>query len=85
MAVQLQQAISLRIQELVRENGMTLNQLAERSGLSASSITRTVKVDSSVSNTTTGTILKICSGLGIPFKTFWESSLFDDIEVTAEE
>lgn len=83
--MQLQQAISRRIVELVKENGMTLNQLAERSGLSASSITRTVKADSSVSNTTTGTILKICSGLEISFKTFWESSLFDDIEVTAEE
>lgn len=84
MAVQLQQAISLRIQELVKENGMTLNQLAERSGLSASSITRTVKANSSVSNTTTGTVLKMCSGLGIPFKAFWESPLFDDIDTVDE-
>ena len=68
--MQLQQAISLRIMELVHENGITLNQLAERSGLSASSITRTVKTNSSVSNTTTGTVLKMCSGLGIPFKAF---------------
>ena len=75
--MQLQQAISLRIMELVHENGITLNQLAERSGLSASSITRTVKANSSVSNTTTGTVLKMCSGLGIPFKVFWESPLFD--------
>lgn len=82
--MQLQQAISRRIVELVKENGMTLNQLAERSGLSASSITRTVKADSSVSNTTTGTILKICSGLGIPFKAFWESPLFDDIDTIDE-
>lgn len=82
--MQLQQAISLRIQELVKENGMTLNQLAERSGLSASSITRTVKADSSVSNTTTGTVLKMCSGLGIPFKAFWESPLFDDIDTVDE-
>lgn len=82
--MQLQQAISLRIQELVKENGMTLNQLAERSGLSASSITRTVKADSSVSNTTTGTVLKMCSGLGIPFKAFWESPLFDDIDTIDE-
>lgn len=84
MAVQLQQAISLRIMELVRENGITLNQLAERSGLSASSITRTVKANSSVSNTTTGTVLKMCSGLGIPFKVFWESPLFDDIDTIDE-
>ena len=84
MAVQLQQAISLRIMELVRENGITLNQLAERSGLSASSITRTVKTNSSVSNTTTGTVLKMCSGLGIPFKVFWESPLFDDIDTIDE-
>ena len=82
--MQLQQAISRRIVELVKENGMTLNQLAERSGLSASSITRTVKADSSVSNTTTGTVLKMCSGLGIPFKAFWESPLFDDIDTIDE-
>lgn len=84
MAVQLQQAISLRIMELVHENGITLNQLAERSGLSASSITRTVKTNSNVSNTTTGTVLKMCSGLGIPFKAFWESPLFDDIDTVDE-
>ncbi len=82
--MQLQQAISLRIMELVRENGITLNQLAERSGLSASSITRTVKTNSNVSNTTTGTVLKMCSGLGIPFKAFWESPLFDDIDTIDE-
>lgn len=82
--MQLQQAISLRIMELVHENGITLNQLAERSGLSASSITRTVKANSSVSNTTTETVLKMCSGLGIPFKAFWESPLFDDIDTVDE-
>lgn len=82
--MQLQQAISLRIMELVHESGITLNQLAERSGLSASSITRTVKANSSVSNTTTGTVLKMCSGLGIPFKAFWESPLFDDIDTVDE-
>ena len=82
--MQLQQAISLRIMELVHENGITLNQLAERSGLSASSITRTVKANSSVSNTTSGTVLKMCSGLGIPFKAFWESPLFDDIDTIDE-
>ena len=82
--MQLQQAISLRIMELVHENDITLNQLAERSGLSASSITRTVKANSNVSNTTTGTVLKMCSGLGIPFKAFWESPLFDDIDTIDE-
>ena len=82
--MQLQQAISLRIMELVHENGITLNQLAERSGLSASSITRTVKANSSVNNTKTGTILKMCSGLGISFKDFWESSLFDEIDTVDE-
>ena len=82
--MKLQEAISLRIMELVHENGITLNQLAERSGLSASSITRTVKTNSNVSNTTTGTVLKMCSGLGIPFKAFWESPLFDDIDTIDE-
>ncbi len=79
--MQLQQAISLRILELVKENGMTLNQLAERSGLSASSITRTVKNKNRVSNTSTATIFKICVGLNMSLLEFWNSPLFEELEI----
>lgn len=79
--MQLQQAISLRILELAKETGMTLNQLAERSGLSASSITRTVKNKNRVNNTSTATIFKICVGLNISLLDFWKSPLFENLEI----
>lgn len=77
----LQRAISLRICELVEEKHITFNQLAERSGLCASSISRTVTPYEHIHNTSTATILKICLGLGISFKEFWDSPLFDDLDI----
>lgn len=81
----LQDAISLRILELAKENHLTLNQLAERSGLSASSITRTVHHNNRVGNTSTATIYKICVGLNIRLVDFWASPLFDDLETEEEK
>ncbi len=76
--MKLQQAIALRISELARQQGWTLNRLAERSGISSSTLNRTVKSYATVKNTTTDTIQKLCYGLGISFREFWNSPLFDD-------
>ena len=83
--MKLQQAISLRISELAQENNLTLNQLAERAGLSASSITRTVHAHNRVSNTSTATIHKICVGLNISLLDFWSSPLFENLEIEDEK
>lgn len=83
--MRLQQAISLRILELAKENNLTLNQLAERAGLSASSITRTVHAHNRVSNTSTATIFKICTGLNISLVDFWNNPFFEDLEIEDEK
>ena len=81
----LQEAIRLRILELAAERKWTVNKLAERSGIAPSSLKRTVKPYARVQNTSTATIQKICYGLEIPFKEFWNSKLFDDSNLEYEE
>ncbi len=83
--MKLQQAIALRIVELIRERNWTLNHLAERSGIASSTLNRTVKSYATVKNTSTDTVLKLCYGMGISFREFWESPLFDQIEYDPEE
>lgn len=36
-------------------------------------------------NTSTEIVARICVGLGIPFKTFWDSPLFDNIETRQQK
>lgn len=76
----LQTAIQLRILELIKERKWSVNKLAERSGIAPSSLKRTVKPYATIKNTSTETIQKICYGLEIPFKEFWNSELFDDLD-----
>ncbi|MCI2046215.1 MAG: helix-turn-helix transcriptional regulator [Faecalibacterium sp.] len=78
--MRLQKAIQTRILQLCQERKWSVNKLAERSGISPSTLRRTVKPYASINNTTTGLILKICQGLEIPFKDFWDSPLFEDLE-----
>ena len=75
----LQEAIKLRILELAAERGYSVNKLAERSGIAPSALKKTVK------NTSTELIARICVGLEIPFKKFWDSPLFDDIETKQQK
>ena len=76
----LQTAIQLRILELIKERKWSVNKLTERSGIAPSSLKRTVKPYATIKNTSTETIQKICYGLEIPFKEFWNSELFDELD-----
>ena len=76
----LQEAIKLRILELADERGYSVNKLAERSGIAP-----TVKPYATTKNTSTEIVARICVGLGIPFKTFWDSPLFDNIETRQQK
>ena len=71
----LQEAIKLRILELAAERGYSVNKLAERSGIAPSALKKTVKPYATVKNTSTELIARICVGLEIPFKKFWDSPL----------
>ena len=81
----LHEAIKLRILELAAERGYSVNKLAERSGIAPSALKKTVKPYATVKNTSTELIARICVGLEIPFKKFWDSPLFDDIETKQQK
>lgn len=81
----LQEAIKLRILELADERGYSVNKLAERSGIAPSVLKKTVKPYATTKNTSTEIVARIRVGLGIPFKTFWDSPLFDNIETRQQK
>ena len=81
----LQEAIKLRILELADERGYSVNKLAERSGIAPSVLKKTVKPYATTKNTSTEIVARICVGSGIPFKTFWDSPLFDNIETRQQK
>ena len=81
----LQDAIKNRILELAASRKWSINKLAERSGIAPSVLKRTVKPYATVKNTSTELIARLCIGLEIPFKEFWNSPLFDDIETRQQK
>lgn len=75
----LSEAMRLRIQELIAEYNTNANQLALSSGFNRSNINKflrkknkSIKIES---------ITLICQSLGISLKDFFDSKLFDDVEV----
>ena len=81
----LQEAINQRILELAADRKWTINKLAERSGIAPSVLKRTVKPYATIQNTSTELIARLCVGLDIPFREFWNSPLFDNIETRQQK
>ena len=72
------EATKLRILELCNENMITVNKLATISGITQSTLSNIVGGRNN--SATISTIKKICDGLNVPIRYFFESSLFDDLE-----
>ena len=72
------EAVRLRIEELCRENEITVNKLATMSGITQSTLNNIISGRNR--STTIGTIHKICDGLGITIHVFFESDLFYHLE-----
>ncbi len=71
-------AINKRIHELCSDRGITVNKLATLSGITRSTLSN---ITSGRNNSTTvATIKKICDGLSITLKEFFDSTIFDDLE-----
>ena len=71
-------AIKERIFELCRERGITINKLATICGLTQSTVNN---ITSGRNNSATvSTIKKICDGMNISLKEFFDSPLFDSLE-----
>ncbi|MDD3920714.1 MAG: helix-turn-helix domain-containing protein [Eubacteriales bacterium] len=71
-------AVAKRIAELCKEHGITVNTLANQSGVSPSTIYSMLNTKSK--NPGIVSIQKICDGLDISVRTFFDSSLFDNLE-----
>lgn len=74
----LQQAIKYRVLNLCKENNTTINGLAMLSGISQSTVNSLI--DGSSKNPKILTILRICLGLNIDLKDFFDDPIFKNLE-----
>ncbi len=72
------EAVAKRIQELCAEHDMAINALAMLAGMSSSTIYSMLNEKSQ--NPGVVSIKKICDGLGISVREFFDSDMFDDLE-----
>lgn len=74
----LQEAVSHRILTLCKQNHLTINGLAMLSGMSQSTVNSLV--DGTSQNPKLLTILRICLGLNIDIKDFFDSNEFAGLD-----
>jgi len=72
------EAVAVRILELCRQRDMAVNALANISGVSPSTIYSMLNEKSK--NPGVVSIKKICDGMEISLREFFDSPLFDDLE-----
>jgi transcriptional regulator with XRE-family HTH domain len=72
------QAVIRRIEELCRERNLTINALSNVSGVTQSTVNDIIS--GKTYNAGIGTIKKLCDGLGISIRYFFDSSLFSNLE-----
>ncbi|WP_018307126.1 helix-turn-helix transcriptional regulator [Desulfitobacterium hafniense] len=72
------QAVIHRIEELCRERHLSINALSNLSGVTQSTVNDIMS--GKTYNTGIGTLKKLCDGLGISVRDFFDSELFIDLE-----
>ena len=72
------EAVRLRIKELCKEKNITVNKLATICGITQSTLNNIINKRNN--STTVSTIKKICDGLEISIKDFFNSDVFDNLE-----
>ena len=72
------EATKLRIVELCDQKGITVNKLSTICGITQSTLNNIISGRNK--STTISTIKKICDGLEINIREFFNSPLFDDLE-----
>lgn len=72
------EAVVKRIFELCGERGITVNALSNQSGITQSTVSNIVNGETQ--NAGVATIKKMCDGLNISIREFFDSGLFDDLE-----
>ena len=77
--MKLNQAVSLRLQELLREYGMTQYQLFTKSGVPKSTISNLIHC--SYDSVKLRILHELCQGFGISLSDFFQSPLFEEINL----
>ena len=72
------EATKLRIIEICNQRGITLNKLSTNCGITQSTLNNIICGRNK--STTISTIKKICDGVEIDIREFFNSSLFDNLE-----
>lgn len=72
------EAVKIRIFELCKNNNITINTLANLSGITQSTLNNIVSGRNR--STTISTIKKLCDGLGISIQEFFNSDCFEGLE-----
>ena len=77
-ALKAKEAVAQRILQLCEERNLTVNMLATESGVPPSSVYSMLNQKSK--NPGVVSLKKLCDGLGITLRFFFDSDLFDDLE-----
>jgi transcriptional regulator with XRE-family HTH domain len=72
------EAVVQRILELCRERGLTVNALSNISGVTQSTVNDII--NGTTRNPRIATIHKLCDGLDIDVRNFFESPLFENLD-----
>ena len=72
------QAVIRRIEDLCRERNLSINALSNVSGVTQSTVNDIM--NGKTYNAGIGTIKKLCDGLGISVRHFFDSDLFSNLE-----
>lgn len=76
--MKLSEAMSRKLNKICIEKNISINKLASMSCLTQSTIQNIV--DGNSKNPKTLTIVRICDGLGISLKEFYDDKVFDNID-----
>ncbi|MBR2616144.1 MAG: helix-turn-helix transcriptional regulator [Clostridia bacterium] len=72
------EAIRLRVSELCRERGITVNGLANLCGITQSTLSNIIGGRNQ--STTVATVKKLCDGLGLSLSEFFDAPVFSCLE-----
>ena len=78
MPVNIGEAVRERILELCRERDLSINKLCNMSGVTQSTVNNIVSGRNH--SATVATIKKLCDGLDITLRDFFDAAVFEDLE-----
>ena len=77
--MRISEAVVKRLYQLCDERNLTVNKISNISGVTQSTVSDIV--NGTTSNTGIATIKKLCDGFEISVREFFDSDLFDDLEL----